>query len=64
MTYGSLFSGIGGMDLDLPHEDEPYCDMDEFEDYEPDFDCSMDSDGNCGAAGSEDCEFECPYNKH
>ena len=30
-------------------------DGDEFE-----FDCQMYSDGQCGAAGSEGCEFECP----
>jgi hypothetical protein len=35
--------------------------------YEPDeyeaFDCHMGPDGLCGAAGSEDCEFECPYRR-
>ena len=25
------------------------------------FDCHMDRNGNCGKAGSEECEFECPY---
>jgi hypothetical protein len=25
------------------------------------FDCHMDRHGNCGKAGSEECEFECPY---
>ena len=34
------------------------------EDYEPEFDCHMDRNGGCGKAGSEECEFECPYNKH
>lgn len=34
--------------------------------YEPDeddegFDCHKDSKGFCGKAGSEECEFECPY---
>ena len=29
--------------------------------YEDEFDCHMTRDGSCGAAGSEDCEFECPY---
>ena len=24
------------------------------------FDCHMGPDGYCGAAGSEDCDFECP----
>lgn len=27
------------------------------------FDCHMDRSGHCGAAGSEDCEFECPYRR-
>lgn len=35
-------------------EDEPE-DEDEF------FDCSMGPDGYCGEAGSEWCEFECPF---
>jgi len=25
------------------------------------FDCAMNRRGNCGKAGSEECEFECPY---
>jgi hypothetical protein len=28
-----------------------------------DFDCHMGSSGVCGAAGSEECEFECPYRR-
>lgn len=46
---------------------------DDFEDYDPDdwetedefesFDCAMDRHGYCGKAGSEECEFECPYNR-
>jgi hypothetical protein len=28
-----------------------------------DFDCHLMSDGQCGAAGSEMCDFECP-NRH
>lgn len=31
---------------------------DEFE-----FDCGMDRNGVCGKAGSEECEFECPFNE-
>lgn len=31
---------------------------DEDEEY---FDCAMDRPGACGKAGSEECEFECPY---
>lgn len=47
------------------HDDDyPYDD----EDNEPDdpyenFDCHMDSRGSCGKAGSEECEFECPYRR-
>jgi hypothetical protein len=28
---------------------------------EEQFDCGMDKDGACSMAGSEDCDFECPY---
>lgn len=42
-------------DDDLDREDD-----DELEDF---FDCHMDRRGHCGAAGSEDCEFECPYRR-
>lgn len=41
--------------------EEDYDDWDE-EDEWP-FDCGMDQHGNCSMAGSEDCEFECPYRR-
>lgn len=34
--------------------------LDELE-MEEMFDCGMDRHGNCGKAGSEECDFECPY---
>jgi len=34
----------------------------ELDEYEA-FDRHMGRDGLCGAAGSEDCEFECPYRR-
>lgn len=37
-------------------ESDDYPDDDEFE-----FDCRMTKGGQCMAAGSEDCDFECPY---
>lgn len=40
-------------------EDDGYAECDGED--EPETDCAIDSDGNCGAAGSEYCEFECPY---
>ena len=40
----------------LQEMDEDYG---EYEDDE--FDCGMDRNGNCGNAGSEECDFECPY---
>lgn len=44
--------GCGGTDGDCDcFEDGP-----EFE-----FDCGMDRRGNCGKAGSEECDWECPY---
>ena len=44
----------------------PFCFPDEesednFEDIFDEFDCHMGRDGLCGKAGSEECEFECPY---
>ena len=43
-----------------------YDDADDYEieedEYES-FDCHMDRSGHCGAAGSEGCEFECPYRR-
>jgi len=44
----------------------------DFEEYELDddeedefesFDCAMDREGYCGKAGSEECDFECPYKR-
>jgi len=43
-------------DFDDPEDDT---DEDEFES----FDCHMDRRGACGKAGSEECEFECPYRR-
>lgn len=31
-------------------------------DEDESFDCGMDRHGGCGKAGSEECEFECPFN--
>lgn len=42
-------------------DDEPDCDDPEWEEDEDEFfDCHMDRSGQCGMAGSEECEFECP----
>jgi hypothetical protein len=40
--------------------DEGYRDDDDF-DEEEEFDCGMDRSGYCGKAGSEECDWECPY---
>ncbi len=39
-------------DEDFPEEDE-----------EETFDCHLGRDGVCGKAGSEECDFECPYRR-
>ena len=43
-------------------DDEPYVDEDE---YDPGADCGRWSNGKlgkaCGLAGTEFCDFECPY---
>ena len=31
--------------------------------YYDDFDCGMGADGQCGKAGSEECDWECPFGK-
>lgn len=46
---------------DDEYDDDEYDDG--TEDWEPEFDCGMDRSGGCGKAGSEECEFECPYNE-
>ena len=51
---------------DYPDEFEDGYDFDEMDDEE-DFDCGIMYDGRthkligCGKAGSEECDFECPY---
>ena len=38
-------------------------DWDGDDDEEEYFDCARDRQGYCGKAGSEECEFDCPYNR-
>ncbi|HLZ08821.1 MAG TPA: hypothetical protein VKT80_09560 [Chloroflexota bacterium] len=40
---------------------EEFPDFGDEEDPQEFFDCAMDRSGWCGKAGSEECEFECPY---
>lgn len=42
-------------DDDIELGDEP-----DWQDEWEEFDCHMDRSGQCGMAGSEDCDFECP----
>ena len=42
---------------------DPFYDELEDDDEDEFFDCKMGPGGYCGAAGSEDCEFECPYRR-
>lgn len=45
--------------------DEPYYDDEDFDDAPDEFDpadeCGLMSDGQCLLAGTEWCDFECPY---
>jgi hypothetical protein len=44
--------------------DDSYDDPDDFDDEfadEPDFDCGFIPSDGCLLAGTEDCDFECPY---
>lgn len=45
------------------HEHPCIDDLEEPEGFEEEdqFDCGMGRDGLCGKAGSEECDFECPY---
>jgi len=50
--------------LRYPDEaDDNWDEEDEEEDEFESFDCHRDRHGYCGKAGSEECEFECPYNR-
>jgi hypothetical protein len=42
-----------------PHDCDCYDDEDDGE--EDEFDCHRTGDGGCELAGTEECEFECPY---
>jgi hypothetical protein len=48
-------------------EDDAWDDDDFYDDddepYEPGFDCHMDKHGLCDKAGSEECDWDCPYLK-
>ncbi len=46
---------VGGSD------DDDYEDDEEFDDDMDRFDCGLDDEGQCSLAGTEDCDFECPY---
>jgi len=46
-------------DMRIPEPDDDWEEDDEEDEFES-FDCHMDRNGYCGAAGSEECEFECP----
>ena len=36
---------------------------DEYDEAWMDFDCGMTADGGCTKAGSEECDWDCPYFK-
>lgn len=40
------------------------CDCFDDEDPYAAFDCHMDKQGYCGKAGSEECDWECPYGRN
>lgn len=46
-----------------PGEYDHLWDDDDEDEPEDDFDCMMMDDGTCLKAGSEECEFECPYRR-
>jgi hypothetical protein len=48
---------------ELTDEDLEDYELDEEEDEFESFDCHLGRDGICGKAGSEECDFECPYRR-
>lgn len=42
-------------------DDYFFDEMDDGDDFDPADECMLRPDGQCGAAGSEWCDFECPY---
>lgn len=44
------------------YDDDPDFDNVDEEDEDEFFDCGMTPDGLCQLAGTEDCDWECPYN--
>jgi hypothetical protein len=72
MAYCALHKGAFADDVGCPFcfaANDASADFDDDSDIDDDeseldqFDCAMDRNGNCGKAGSEECEFECPYNR-
>ena len=53
------------IDFTEPDDDDHdfYADLVEDDDPFEAFDCAMDEHGNCGKAGSEECDWECPFNR-
>ena len=48
--------------MSLAEQFDDYDDYDGQDPWEDDeFDCGMDRSGACSLAGTEDCEFDCPY---
>jgi hypothetical protein len=45
---------------DWPHYPEDDDAPDDEDDFDVEFDCHMGPDGQCGKAGSEECDWECP----
>lgn len=48
----------------ITYEDDYFDEMDsDVDDEFESFDCHRDKSGECGKAGSEECEFDCPYRR-
>jgi hypothetical protein len=44
----------------MPADETIFDDDDDEEDFDPADECMLGPDGQCGLAGSEWCDFECP----
>jgi hypothetical protein len=49
------------MFIDYPDWDDSEGKSDTFDEEELDGECGMSLDGGCELAGTEHCDFECPY---
>jgi hypothetical protein len=64
MELCTMCGGLLSYDATYFDDGERHCSMIcATDDDEDDFDCMMGPDGQCGKAGSEECDWECSRNR-